>query len=165
MACCPGGPTMDGGWAGDTASYIDAEFTRMDATSSSHIVGDPVEMVPEYSASVWVDYRFDWTAAVEIPASLAWTSISRGSRTSGTDRSQTTTTAHLMSSVCSMLVSAGVTVAGTPKLRAEHLERERIRCERIHRESRDASLAEELRHPRRCRFRVTHDAPSTSGGA
>lgn len=59
-------PTRD--WEfGLSASYVDSEFTRINATSSSHAVGDPLDMVPEYSGSVWANYRFDWTTSGETP--------------------------------------------------------------------------------------------------
>jgi iron complex outermembrane recepter protein len=59
-------PTND--WElGLTASYVDAEFTEINASPSSHSVGDPVDMVPEYGASMWAEYQFDWSGGGDNP--------------------------------------------------------------------------------------------------
>lgn len=52
---------------GLSASYVDTEFTEINATSSSHAVGDPLDMVPEYGASLWAEYRFNWPAGSGSP--------------------------------------------------------------------------------------------------
>lgn len=45
---------------GLTGTYLDSEFTRINVTSTSHAVGDPLDMVPEYAVSAWSAYSFVW---------------------------------------------------------------------------------------------------------
>ncbi len=45
---------------GFNGNYIDTEFIEINATSSSHAVGDPVDFVPQYGYTLWADYSFDW---------------------------------------------------------------------------------------------------------
>ncbi len=41
-------------------NYVDAEVVSVAASSSSHIVGDPVDGIPEYSFTLSAKYLFDW---------------------------------------------------------------------------------------------------------
>ena len=43
-----------------SASYIDAEVTKLDAEGSANIEGDPIDYVPEFSFSVGGNYDFNW---------------------------------------------------------------------------------------------------------
>ena len=46
---------------GMSGNYVDAEFTDIKATNSTHVEGDPVDLIPEYGVSLWTDIGFDWT--------------------------------------------------------------------------------------------------------
>ena len=48
---------------GLTGNYMDTEFTKIDATGSSHAVGDPFDMVAQYSYNLWANYSFSWSEA------------------------------------------------------------------------------------------------------
>ncbi|MCT2533927.1 TonB-dependent receptor [SAR92 clade bacterium H231] len=45
---------------GFTGNYIDSKFTEINATSTSHLVGDPLDLVPQYGFSLWSSYSFNW---------------------------------------------------------------------------------------------------------
>ena len=46
---------------GFAGNYLDTEFTEIKSTSSSHIVGDPLDLVAKYGYSLWADYKFSWS--------------------------------------------------------------------------------------------------------
>ena len=46
---------------GFTGNYIDSEFTKINATSSSHAVGDPLDLAPQFGYSLWSSYSFNWS--------------------------------------------------------------------------------------------------------
>ncbi len=45
---------------GASGDYTDTEFTQINVTDTAYQVGDPLDFVPQYSASFWVDYSFSW---------------------------------------------------------------------------------------------------------
>jgi len=45
---------------GFTGNYTDTEFVEINSTSSSHAVGDPLDIVPQYDYSLWGNYAFSW---------------------------------------------------------------------------------------------------------
>lgn len=47
---------------GFNGSYMDTEFVKIKVApgSSSHAVGDPLDLVPQYSYTVWGNYSFNW---------------------------------------------------------------------------------------------------------
>ena len=45
---------------GFTGNYVDSEFKEINAAASSHAVGDPLDLVPQYNYSLWVNYSFSW---------------------------------------------------------------------------------------------------------
>lgn len=45
---------------GVNGNYMDTEFVKINATSSSHEVGDPVDIVPKYGYTLWGSYSFNW---------------------------------------------------------------------------------------------------------
>ncbi len=46
---------------GFSGNFMDTEFTKIGVTSTSHAVGDPLDLVPEYGYNLWADYQFNWT--------------------------------------------------------------------------------------------------------
>ncbi len=45
---------------GFNGNYTDTEFVEVNASSSSHVVGDPVDQVPRYGYTFWANYSFTW---------------------------------------------------------------------------------------------------------
>ena len=45
---------------GFAGTYNDTEFTSVSLGSTSHIEGDPLDLVSEYNFSFWADYNFGW---------------------------------------------------------------------------------------------------------
>ncbi len=45
---------------GASGDYTDTEFTEVNVTQAAYQVGDPLDFVPQYSASLWIDYSFSW---------------------------------------------------------------------------------------------------------
>ena len=46
---------------GFNGNYMDTEFTEINVTSTSHAVGDAVDLVPQYGYSLWGNYAFNWS--------------------------------------------------------------------------------------------------------
>ncbi|MBL8271863.1 TonB-dependent receptor domain-containing protein, partial [Steroidobacter sp.] len=45
---------------GLSASYLDTKFVKVQVIDSTHWVGDNLDLVPEYSASLFGEYQFAW---------------------------------------------------------------------------------------------------------
>ncbi|ETN92058.1 hypothetical protein U062_01843 [Gammaproteobacteria bacterium MOLA455] len=50
---------------GFNGNYMDTEFVEINATNSSHVVGDAVDLVPRYGYSLWGSYGFNWSEKSE----------------------------------------------------------------------------------------------------
>src|SRR5690606_17251868 len=48
---------------GATGNFVHTQIDSLRATSSSHAVGDPLDLVPKHSFTVWTSYGFDWSSA------------------------------------------------------------------------------------------------------
>ena len=46
---------------GFNGNYMDTEFVEINATSTSHAVGDSVDLVPQYGYGLWGNYSFNWS--------------------------------------------------------------------------------------------------------
>jgi iron complex outermembrane receptor protein len=46
--------------AGFKGTYTDAKYVKVNVLSADHAVGDPLDYVPQYSASTWGKYAFRW---------------------------------------------------------------------------------------------------------
>ncbi|MDB4000841.1 TonB-dependent receptor, partial [bacterium] len=46
---------------GFNGNYMDTEFVEINATSTSHILGDPLDQVPQYGYSLWANSGFNWS--------------------------------------------------------------------------------------------------------
>lgn len=47
---------------GLSGNAVDTQLTKIDSLSASHAEGDQLDLVPDYSAGVWLDYAFDWNS-------------------------------------------------------------------------------------------------------
>lgn len=45
---------------GFSGNYIDTEVVTINAITTSHAIGDPVDMIPEYNYTLWANHDFDW---------------------------------------------------------------------------------------------------------
>jgi len=52
---------------GVSGSYIDTEFTKVGVSQANYIVGDPIDMVPKYTFSMWAERQFAWFGAGDMP--------------------------------------------------------------------------------------------------
>jgi outer membrane receptor protein involved in Fe transport len=46
---------------GFNGNYMDTEFVEINIASTSHAIGDPVDLVPQYGYSLWSSYAFNWS--------------------------------------------------------------------------------------------------------
>ena len=49
---------------GLSGNVTDGEFVKINSSPSTQIVGDPLDLVPEYSYSINADYGFNWSDAI-----------------------------------------------------------------------------------------------------
>jgi outer membrane receptor protein involved in Fe transport len=57
---------------GLSGSVIDAEITNIGLSQTSHVVGDPIDFVPDYSYSITAGYEYSWKPNVPGFARLAY---------------------------------------------------------------------------------------------